>query len=95
MTHIQQYGLPKEPLKEGFFQSLEQDISNSTGVRNEKLSQVLHLNFFKQNSQVKGNTFLLLFPQRTGQARMLIKLQISCLLAADRALCASKQRQIF
>lgn len=74
---------------------MEQDVSHRSDVRDEKLCLVFHLDFFlKQNSQRRGNTFLL-SATKTGQARMLIKLQISCLLAADRALCASKQRQIF
>lgn len=68
----------------GIFWPLEQDVSHRSDVRDEKLCQVFHLDFFKQNSQRRGNAFLL-SAAKTGQARMLIKLQISCLLAADKS----------
>lgn len=74
--------LARRTLAEEGFWGLEQDISNRTDVRDKELPQVLYLNF--SNKSHKWREILSHFlPQRTGQARMLIKLQISCRLAAD------------
>lgn len=60
--------LAQRTLERGMFGGLAQDVSNTTDLRDEKLSQVLHLNFFKQNSEMKGNTFpLFATKNRTSQ----------------------------
>lgn len=68
MTHHQQQSWSKEHLKERNMLRLEQDVPNGAGLRDEEPSQMLHLNFSKQNSQMKANTFpLLATKDRTSQ----------------------------